>query len=322
MSKTMFHGMENLIGLLMYILFHVLLIRSAIWSASRTLSRKYIYFFISHIRLRSSSFHNLQYLKMPDQQKYTAKLHNANVLIIGGSSGIGYGVAEAALEHGASVIISSSSESRISSAVGRLQSAYPSRAAAVRGYACDLGDASTIDANVSRLFEAVGTVDHIVYTAGDALATIPLKEVTAEKVQKAGVVRFVGVMLVAKQALTHLSPGPKSSFTLTTGSSAEKPAPGWSVPVSYGGGLISMARGLALDMKPIRVNIVSPGAVDTELWKMSEEAKQKLFASMSSRMATGRVGRVEDVAEAYIYAMKDENLTGSLISSNGGALLM
>ena len=129
-------------------------------------------------------------------------------------------------------------------------------------------------------------------------------------------------MIVAKHALTHLAPGPRSSITLTTGSSAEKPRPGWSVPVSYGGGLISMARGLALDMKPIRVNIISPGAVDTELWKMSEEAKQKLFATMGQRMLTGRVGRVEDVAEAYIYAMKDENLTGSLISSNGGGLLI
>jgi NAD(P)-dependent dehydrogenase (short-subunit alcohol dehydrogenase family) len=260
--------------------------------------------------------------QMPDQQKYTAKLHSAKVLIIGGSSGIGYGVAEASLEHGASVIISSSSEARLSSAVQRLQSAYPSRAAAVRGYACDLGDTSTIDANVTKLFEVVGTVDHIVFTAGDALATLPLRDVTAEKFQKVGVVRFVGPMIVAKHALNRLAPGPKSSFTITTGSSAEKPGPGWSVPVSYGGGLISMARGLALDMKPIRVNIISPGAVDTELWNMSEETKQKLFATMGPRLPTGRVGRVEDVAEAYIYAMKDENLTGSLISTNGGGLLL
>jgi len=262
------------------------------------------------------------YLRMPDQQKYIAKLRNATILIIGGSSGIGYGVAEASVEHGATVIISSSSKSRVSSAVQRLQSAYPSRAASIRGYACDLGDTKTIDANVAKLFETVGTLDHIVYTAGDAVAALPLQEVTAVKFQKAGVVRFLGVMLVAKQALTHLNPGPKSSFTITTGSSAEKPHPRWSVPVSYGGGLISMARGLALDMKPIRVNIISPGVVDTELWNMSDEMKQNVFTEMGSKMPTGRVGRVEDVAEAYIYAMKDQNLTGSLISTNGGGLLI
>jgi NAD(P)-dependent dehydrogenase (short-subunit alcohol dehydrogenase family) len=259
---------------------------------------------------------------MPDQQKYTAKLQNAKVLIIGGSSGIGYGVAEASLEHGAEVIISSSSKARIDSAVQRLQSAYPSRAAYIRGYVCNLGNVTTVDDNVARLFEVVGTLDHIVFTARDSLATIPLKEVTAEKFQKAGIVAFLGVMIVARQALTHLRPSPKSSFTFTTGSSAEKPQPGWSVPVSYGGGLISMARGLALDMKPIRVNIVSPGAVDTELWKINDELKQKMFAAIASKAPTGRVGRVEDVAEAYIYAMKDENLTGSLISTNGGGLLV
>jgi NAD(P)-dependent dehydrogenase (short-subunit alcohol dehydrogenase family) len=187
---------------------------------------------------------------MPDQQKYTAKLHNAKILIIGGSSGIGYGVAEASIEHGASVIISSSNLSRVSSAVQKLQSAYPSRAAFICGHACDLGDAKTLDNNVATLFETVGTVDHIVYTAGDPLASPPLRDITAEKVQKAGVVRFLGAMIVAKQALTHLTRGPKSSFTITTGSSAEKPPPGWSVTASYGGGLISMARGLAVDMKP------------------------------------------------------------------------
>ena len=123
---------------------------------------------------------------MPDQQKYTAKLHDANILIIGGSSGIGYGVAEAGLENGASVIISSSSESRVASAVQKLQSAYPSRVSAVRGYACDLGDASTVDANVAKLFKAVGTVDHIVYTAGDALATFRSRRLQQRNFRRPG----------------------------------------------------------------------------------------------------------------------------------------
>jgi NAD(P)-dependent dehydrogenase (short-subunit alcohol dehydrogenase family) len=83
-----------------------------------------------------------------------------------------------------------------------------------------------------------------------------------------------------------------------------------------------MACRLSLDMKPIRANIISLGAVDTKLRKMNEEAKQKLFMSMEPRMPIGRGGRVQDVADAYIYAMKDENLSSSLISSNGGGLLM
>ena len=84
-----------------------------------------------------------------------------------------------------------------------------------------------------------------------------------------------------------------------------------------------MARGLALDLKPVRVNVVSPGAVDTELWKgMTEEAKGEMFKAIGEKVPTGRVGRVEDVAEAFLYCMRDGNVTGSMVSSNGGALLV
>jgi NAD(P)-dependent dehydrogenase (short-subunit alcohol dehydrogenase family) len=82
-------------------------------------------------------------------------------------------------------------------------------------------------------------------------------------------------------------------------------------------------RNLALDLKPIRVNLISPGAVDTDLWgDMDEEKKRDFFASIAKVTTTGKVAGVESVAEAYLYAMKDENLSGSVISTNGGHLLM
>lgn len=55
---------------------------------------------------------------------------------------------------------------------------------------------------------------------------------------------------------------------------------------------------------------------------MTEEQKKEAFKSFESKMATGRVGQVEDVAESYLYCMKDKNLTGSMISTNGGSLFM
>jgi len=99
--------------------------------------------------------------------------------------------------------------------------------------------------------------------------------------------------------------------------------PNWTVVAAYAGGLHSMTRNLALDLKPVRVNLISPGLVDTELWShMSEEQKQGFFKQMEEKLPTGRVGKVDDVAEAYIYAMRDKNLTGSIISTNSGALLV
>lgn len=264
---------------------------------------------------------------MPDQTKYSNKLRNNCVLIIGGSGGIGYGVAEACLELGCTVIISSASASRIAASISSLQEAYPSARSRISGHAYDLGNHETLDSNIVSLFEkavqeADGQLDHVVYTAGDALSITPLEKATLEKIQQAGMVRFNAPLIVAREAAKYLKKSNTSSYTITTGSVSEKPHQGWVIVGCYAGGNHTMARGLALDMKPIRVNAVSPGAVDTTLWKIPDQEKQEAFKEWGAKMATGRVGQVEDVAEAYLYCMKDRNLTGSVISTNGGALLI
>jgi NAD(P)-dependent dehydrogenase (short-subunit alcohol dehydrogenase family) len=126
---------------------------------------------------------------MSDQQKYTAKLHGTKVLIIGGSSGIGFAVAEASIEHGAKVIISSSNEGRVQDAVKKLQSSYPSRKADISGVACNL-KSEEVEGNIVKLLERSGVVDHIVFTAGDGLATIPMEEYTLDMIREAGVYLF------------------------------------------------------------------------------------------------------------------------------------
>ena len=82
-------------------------------------------------------------------------------------------------------------------------------------------------------------------------------------------------------------------------------------------------RNLALEFAPVRVNLISPGAVDTEIWdSFPQAAREGIFRDVVAKLPTGRIGRVQDVVEAYLYAMKDENLTGTLISTNGGTLLV
>ncbi|KAB8295864.1 hypothetical protein EYC80_008685 [Monilinia laxa] len=220
------------------------------------------------------------------------KLVEKHVLVIGGSSGIGYCVAEASLESGASVIISSSSADRITKAVKRLQSSYPG--GKVAGYA--------------------GIVDHIVFTAGDPLATIPLKDVTLETIKQAGQVRFFAPLLVAKVGSRYLSAGPQASITLTTGATADKPYEGWIVVTSFAAGLHGMARGLAVDLAPVRVNVVSPGAVKTELWGgMEEEERAAVFKGVEEKVLTKHVAGPEEVAESYLWLMKDSNVTGTVL---------
>ena len=81
-------------------------------------------------------------------------------------------------------------------------------------------------------------------------------------------------------------------------------------------------RNLALDLAPIRVNLVSPGVVLTPLWDgMPKERVENLVESTKGKCTTGAVGKPEDVAESYLYVMRDWNVSGSVIDTNGGYLL-
>ena len=235
--------------------------------------------------------------------------------------GIGFGVAEASLEHGATVIISSSNVKRIQDAVQQLQASYPSAHDRVSGHQCDIGDPETQEANLRQLLDKCGKLDHIAWTASDSLAIKSISEVDVDFIRKAGTTRFIGPIILGKLAPKYLSPGPTSSITFTTGSVSERPVPNWGVINSYATGLQGLTRGLALDLAPIRVNLVSPGGVDTPLWA-SVENKESLLKSIAAATTTGDIGHVEDVAESYIYLMKDKNISGSMVATNGGALLL
>lgn len=216
---------------------------------------------------------------------------------------------------------------------------------------------------MKRLLELVGKgIDHVVHTAGDGLATMKLEGIEMEGVKKAGesffflffsflcfhsfvlslssdceiacihmliifqyqgMVRFFAPLFLGKLAPKYMNPGPASSIIITTGSVSERPLPDWTVVNSYATGLQGMVRGMALDLKPLRINLVSPGVVDTELWKdMPEDVKRGMFAEMEKKIPVGKVGQVVDVAESYLYLMKDRNVSGAMVSTSGGHLLV
>ena len=265
---------------------------------------------------------------MSDQQKYTSKLHGSRILILGGTSGIGFCLAEACLESGASVTISSSNPDRISSSIDRLKTSYPSASDRIKGVPCDLSSADTVEGELETLFKetvkgnADGKLDHVVFTAGDALSIIKVEEMSMQNILQAGQIRFFAPLLLAKFLPTYLVKSHKSSYTVTTGSISEKPIPNWSVVASFAGGHHSMVRNLAIDLKPIRVNAVSPGVVDTELWKMGKEEKEAFLKAIVEKIPTGVAGHPSDVAESYLAILKDANMNGSVVRTDGGGLLV
>jgi NAD(P)-dependent dehydrogenase (short-subunit alcohol dehydrogenase family) len=256
--------------------------------------------------------------------KYTSKLAGKRVLVIGGTSGIGFAVAEASVEFGANVIVSGSNPERLQRTIERLQNAYPAAAGQITGFTCNLADADNLEANLDTLLKNAssgGKIDHIAFTAGDAIVSPPLKDMDVKAMWNGGIVRCVGVLILAKLIPTYMDLTPGSSLTITGGTNTDKPMPGRVMMAAWGGAIEGLMRGLAVDLKPMRVNMVSPGGTHTELFDRFGAQKENFLEMMKAQTTVGEVGRPEEVAEAYIYSMRDRFASGAIINTNGGRLL-
>lgn len=261
---------------------------------------------------------------MPAPQfKFINKLQGRRVLIFGGTSGIGYAVAEACVEHGCTVIISGSNAPKLGDTVLRLRASYPHlESSQIIIHACDLSDKDALESNIQRLLSVVtretkSKINHVVFTAGDSRSLRSLPQVTVEQFEKNQVVRNIAPIIIAKHLPQYMENTPDSSYSLTGGFIFSKPPPGFGLHAATG--IEGLARGLAVDMAPIRVNLVAPGAIKTEAMKnVPQQALQVLARATTIK----RLGRPEDIAEAYLYLMKDGYVTGSIIESNGGRLLV
>lgn len=261
---------------------------------------------------------------MSAQPKIVNQLHGKKVVVLGGTSGLGFATASAVVEEGGTVVIASSNEGRVQKTIERLSDSgtqYNADKSRVSGHTVNLAG-SGVEASLKAFFDKVGKFDHLVYTSADALAIGGLESTTYESIVKAGEIRLFSAILAVKTAVFggYLNSG--GSVILTTGSVAEKPLSGWSVVSSFAAALPGLARGLALDLSPknVRVNAVSPGPVMTEMWdSMPKEQRDGMMSHLASQSLTHRVATPVEVAQAYLYLLKDTNITGQTIGTNGGS---
>ena len=236
-------------------------------------------------------------------------LKNNRVLIIGGTSGIGLGVASAAAERGAIPIV----VSRQQSSVDRALSELPEHA---RGATLDLTDLPALE----RLAVDIGDIEHLVFTAGESLELAPLAELTPEVITRFFQTRFVGALTAVRVFAPHIKAG--GSITLTSGTAADQPGFG-ALPVSVCGAMNALTKALAVELAPIRVNVVAPGVVRTPLWvAMSDADRQAMYDQAAQQLPLGRIGEVADIARAYLYCMEQEFGTGIVLTVDGGTVLV
>ncbi|KAJ6125615.1 short-chain dehydrogenase [Penicillium samsonianum] len=188
---------------------------------------------------------------------------NSTILIIGGSYGIGCGVAQKALFEASVVHIASSNSPRVREITDALKTQFPN--ARISGHVCDLAGPD-VEKSLERLLATIAPLDHIVFTAGDSLAIQPLSTIDLDAIHRAGHVRFSVPLLLAKLGPRFVNPVYKSWITLTSGAGSQKSFPNWSLIAGYHTGIYGITCNLALDLKPHRVNLVSPGVIATYLW--------------------------------------------------------
>ena len=235
---------------------------------------------------------------------------NKRVVIVGGSSGIGFAVAEEAASQGAEVVI-------VSSKAERVQESIQSIGGDAQGQAVDVCDEKA----VKRFFTNLGAFDHLVFTAGDSLQLHELADTDLKRARRAFELRYWSALATVKYGSPQIRKG--GSIVLTTGVAGRRPHSGWVIAASVCGTIEALARALAIELAPIRVNAVSPGVVRTNLWQnMSSEEREQLFESVGKRLPVGRVGEAHDIAQAYLFLMKEGFSTGQTVVVDGGTVLV
>jgi NAD(P)-dependent dehydrogenase (short-subunit alcohol dehydrogenase family) len=236
------------------------------------------------------------------------KLQDQKVVIIGGSSGIGLATARAALDEGASVIIASRSREKLEKANQQL-----GRQALI--YAVDLADRISLD----NLFQEVGELNHLFISAADPQSGL-LMNTAVEEIRSSLDIRFWGTYCATQLAAPRMTKD--GSITFMSGNAAVKAIKGSSVGAASLGAIEAFARVIAVELAPIRVNVVRAGLIDTPLLDRYGNQRKAIIENYAKRLPLKRLGSAAEVAEAVIFLMKSTYTTGIILQVDGGALLI
>ncbi|HEY9102327.1 SDR family oxidoreductase [Chitinimonas sp.] len=223
------------------------------------------------------------------------------VVVIGGSSGIGRGVALAAKAQGAEVVV-----------LGRSAKATDG----LRAIAADIAN----PASLARAFAEIGQIDHLVITAGARVGSSKLADLTSTDLELTYQIKLFGALYAIQAALPYLAP--TASITLTSGLLSRKFGAGNLLKSTANAAVEAAGKSLAKELAPRRVNVISPGVIDTELWgEAGSEQRTATMARIGAGLPVSRVGQTDDIAAAYLLVMQNGFMTGAVVDVEGGGLL-
>ncbi|ELV8586608.1 SDR family oxidoreductase [Vibrio vulnificus] len=174
--------------------------------------------------------------------------------------------------------------------------------------------------SVYHYFETIGAFDHLIVTAGSYAPAGKVVDVEITQAKYAFDTKFWGAVLAAKHGARYLKQG--GSITLTSGMLSRKVVANTYVKAAINAAIEATTKVLAKELAPIRVNAISPGLTKTEAYKgMNADDRDAMYQRTQSHLPVGKVGEASDIAMAYLFAIQNSYMTGTVIDVDGGALL-
>jgi NAD(P)-dependent dehydrogenase (short-subunit alcohol dehydrogenase family) len=229
------------------------------------------------------------------------------VVIVGGTSGIGVGLARAYAGRGRDVVITGRSEERCADAAREIDGS-----GTVAWRALDLA----VPQEIASCLDGLGPVDRLV------LAAIDRDQNAVADYDLSGAIRLVTLKLVGYTEVVHvLGPllTPAASILLFGGQALRRPYPGSTTITTVNGGVEGLVRTLAVQLAPIRVNAIHPGIVgDTPEWAGKPPS---VLESVRARTPLGRLVTTDDIVDASIFLLENGAVNGVSLEVDGGWLL-
>lgn len=237
----------------------------------------------------------------------SSTLSGAHVVVVGGSSGIGKAVARQAAAAGAQVRIGSRSTEKLSQA-----------AKEVEGVSTGVVDVRD-EESLKSFFADIERIDHLVICPGD-MAVGSVYDVSLDDVRAALDTKIVGQLLTVRHAGKKIAEG--GSVTLLAGAAGYKAYPDMSATAAANAGIGGLGKSLAVELAPVRVNVIVAGMIDTPLWSfLPDEAREGLFQQTAQSTPAGRVGQPDDIAVSVLHLMENTFITGAVWHVDGGGTL-
>jgi NAD(P)-dependent dehydrogenase (short-subunit alcohol dehydrogenase family) len=230
-------------------------------------------------------------------------LQDKTILVVGRGSGIARAIALQARSEGAQVIVAGRDRTKLANSYDDF---------GISAETIDITD----DDSIVALAERVGRVDHVVSTAS-ARARGKLADLQRQNLLQSFDTKVIGPTMLAKHFASQINPG--GSFVLFSGVHAFKHNVGYLGVGITNGAVDFLARWLAVELAPIRVNAISPGVIDTGAWDaMGDDGKRDYFEHIAAHNPAGRIGTPDDIAAAVLFAMTNTFMTGVTLKIDGG----